>query len=107
MGFEGSGDQDDFPAHRIGRHAPLDRFFDVGKDGVNPLPNMAQDRLSERSGLGDICVDAGVAAHRKPPPSISLTMPTMITNRLRLRPLLLADTAPMPAPTTARGMISQ
>ena len=34
-------------------------------------------------------------------------MPTTITNRLRLRPVLLPDMAPMPAPTTASGMMSQ
>lgn len=48
-----------------------------------------------------------IAAHRMPPPSISRITPTTMTNRLRLRPVLLRDAMPTTAPMIASGMISQ
>src|SRR3546814_876134 len=51
--------------------------------------------------------DRRAARQMIPPPIIRRTIPTTITNRLRLRPLVRFDSMPMPAPTAASGMISQ
>src|SRR5215217_4046784 len=107
MRFERCGDEDDLPAHRVGRHAPFHRFFDIGQDGVDPLAHVGEDRARERLRLGYVSVDTRVAAHRIPPPIINRTTPTTITNRLRFRPLVLRETMPTPAPMTASGTISQ
>src|SRR5687768_13347093 len=97
----------DFPVDGEAGHAPFQRFLCVGSSGVYALSDALEDRLREGGRLGDISVEPRIAAQMMPPPSISRMIPTTITNRLRLRPVLLLDTAPTPAPTTASGMISQ
>jgi len=84
--FERGRDEHDPAAERVGRHAPFDRLFGVGKHGVHALTHFLEDRPRERMRLGDISVDARIAAQKKmPPPSISRTMPMTMTSRLRLR----------------------
>ena len=107
MRLERRGDQQDFAGQRVGRHAPLHRFLDVGDDGVDALADLLEDRPGERLRLGDIGVDARIAAQKMPPPSIRRTTPITITNRLRLRPAVPREIMPMPAPMIASGMISQ
>ena len=82
--------EQDLAVEREGRRAPLQRFVDVGDDGVDAGADMVEDRLREGCGLRDIGVDARIAAQMMPPPSIRRRMPTTITNRLRLRPALPA-----------------
>ena len=75
MRFERGGDEHDLPVERVRRHAPLDRFLDVGEDGVDTFADMFEDRARERLSLGDVGVDARVAAHKIPPPRISRRTP--------------------------------
>src|SRR5690348_7265741 len=104
MGFEGRRDEDDLSANGVGGHAPFDCFLGIGERGMNPLPRLLEDRPRKRRRPGDVGVDPLVPAHRSPPPSISRTTATTMTNRLRFRPAVLRDAIPIPAPITASGM---
>ena len=56
--------EQDLAVATIGRRAPLDRFFDVGDDGVDAFADLLEDRTGERLRLGDISVDARIPAHK-------------------------------------------
>src|SRR5690348_4552388 len=105
--FERGGDQDDFAADHVGRHAPLDRFFHVRKHRVDAYADMFEDRPGEGLSFGDVGIDPRIPAHRIPPPSMSRTTPITVTNRLRFRPAVPRETMPMTAPMIASGTISQ
>ena len=75
---------------------------------MNALPHMFEDRPRVRLRLGDISVDARIAPSQDAAAEHQPDMPTTMTNRLRLRPVLLLLTTPTPAPISASGMtISQ
>src|SRR5207245_370028 len=107
MCLEGRAHEHDLPTDGIGRNPPFERFFGVRKHGMNALAHSLQNRPGERLRLLDIGVDAGVAAHNMPPPSIRRTTPMTITSRLRLRPAVPRESIPTAAPMIASGMMSQ
>src|SRR5207245_347002 len=105
--FECGRDEHDFAAQGVSRHAPFDRLFDVREHPVYALAHMLEDGPGERLRLGDVGVDARVAAQNRPPPIISLTMPITITSRFKFRPAVPREIIPTAAPMIASGMISQ
>src|SRR5690348_8073962 len=107
MRFERGGAEHDLAVDEVGRDAPLQPFLDFGHERVDALADMLEDRAREGLGLLDVGVDARIASHRMPCPSMRRMTPTTITNRLRLRPALLREIMPITAPMMASGTISQ
>src|SRR3954451_18711094 len=107
MSFEGGHDEDDLAVQSESRRTPFERLFAVWEHLVRTLAHLLENGAREGLRLGDVGIDARIAVHKMPPPSISRTMPMRITNRLRLRPAVVLEIMPITAPMIASGMISQ
>lgn len=86
--FEGGHLAQNRLAEHEGRHAPLERFGNVGRSGMDQLAEVAEDRLGEVGGLGNVGVEARIRGRG---------------HEAKLARLLLLNEGKVTAPTARRG----